>query len=261
MSRVRFSDMRIALFLFLVGSFTLSAQTDTLRIYFNYDDDKISDADLLLLKAIDTSILELNAYCDTNGTTKYNANLASKRLRSVRDVLGIQAARATLHSYGEVSPGLNYSPEKSRRVDVIYPVHVAIAEDESGATQLVDSLTAFLLDTNTRETTINLTIQFYPGSPIVLPQYEDQLWALFDFLHHNQNISAFIRGHVCCADDFPLSFNRAEVVYKFLVNRSIARDRIDYAGYSNHLPAVSPEITEEDRQQNRRVSLIFTKND
>ncbi|MFN5844233.1 MAG: OmpA family protein [Flavobacteriia bacterium] len=82
---------------------------------------------------------------------------------------------------------------------------------------------------------------------------------LFAFLRDHEDISVFIRGHVCCSHDPALSTARAYVVYSMLIDRGISPKRLKYEGFSNTIPAISPETNDNDRQANRRVDVIFSK--
>jgi flagellar motor protein MotB len=55
-----------------------------------------------------------------------------------------------------------------------------------------------------------------------------------------------------------LSVQRASAVYDILIKDGIEPSRLDFKGFSNSLPIVSPEYTEEERQQNRRVDVVFS---
>ena len=59
-------------------------------------------------------------------------------------------------------------------------------------------------------------------------------------------------------DDYEISFLRAKAVNDYLIRRGISENRLGYEGYSNTIPLVTPELTEEDQQRNRRVDVIFT---
>ena len=82
---------------------------------------------------------------------------------------------------------------------------------------------------------------------------------IIEFLKNNPNINAHIRGHVCCIPNSKLSKERAQRVYDYLIQNSIAASRLSYKGYSNKEPFTSPELSDADRQSNRRVDVIFTK--
>ncbi|NRA11897.1 MAG: OmpA family protein [Crocinitomicaceae bacterium] len=106
---------------------------------------------------------------------------------------------------------------------------------------------------------VDLTLLFIPGYPVLIKICEPEIVELFELMRDNPNVDALIHGHVCCADDFKLSFDRALMVTDYLITRGISRDRITYKGHSNKDPKFSPEVTEGDRLANRRVTIDFTK--
>ena len=107
---------------------------------------------------------------------------------------------------------------------------------------------------------INLNLQFEGDAPIVNSSSVREIDELVKFLKKNNAIDAFIRGHVCCGDEMPLSTKRAKTVYNELTRRGIDPSRLRYEGFSNRILAVDPEKTDVDRAKNRRVDLIFSKN-
>ena len=106
---------------------------------------------------------------------------------------------------------------------------------------------------------INLNIQFLGDAPIINSSSINEMNHLVTFLQKNNSIDAFIRGHVCCGDEMPLSKKRAKTVYLELIRRGINPERLRYQGFSNTIPAVSPEKTDLDRSKNRRVDVMFSK--
>jgi outer membrane protein OmpA-like peptidoglycan-associated protein len=264
---LRSVNMRILFFLFLFSALSTQGQTDTLRVYFKNDSYALSDSARAILSSIDQRVHAVYAYCDQNGSIHYNDLLAQKRATSVLEAITADYLNEpTIHLIGkkmEVNP-VSYNHHHWRRVDVIVekPVDLKpVVEVEAfHETALIEQLSSFQKDSTLTEKTIDLTIQFYPGLPIVLPEFEGQLFILFDFLRYNTDVSAEIHGHVCCADDYPLSYHRAHMVYQFLIDRSISPKRLRYEGFSNRVPKINPEITDIDRQQNRRVEVVVRKN-
>ena len=124
---------------------------------------------------------------------------------------------------------------------------------------LVEKFTAFLKDSIITEATVVLSVLFIGGEDAFIDPQDPDLWKLFDILHYNEDVTVEIRGHVCCGSNRGLSIMRAHAVYKFLAARSISPDRMHYNGYDNTLPAVTPELTEDDRMKNRRVDVVFHK--
>ena len=82
--------------------------------------------------------------------------------------------------------------------------------------------------------------------------------SLYHILDKNEELKIHIRGHVCCSNRPLMSKKRAKLVYKFLIKKGIDEDRLTYNGYSNQFPLIFPETTEEEREQNRRVDIIFS---
>jgi outer membrane protein OmpA-like peptidoglycan-associated protein len=108
-------------------------------------------------------------------------------------------------------------------------------------------------------------IHFQGGSSWILPQSCDALDSLFLALRQAPAVRIRIEGHVCCMElhrtaehqrsSEKLSEERARTIYSFLVEQGIAADRLEYAGFGFSRPLVSPELTEEDRINNRRVDI------
>jgi outer membrane protein OmpA-like peptidoglycan-associated protein len=105
-----------------------------------------------------------------------------------------------------------------------------------------------------------MNLEFVGDEPIITASSLIEMDDLLNFLLKNNSVDAFIRGHVCCGDEMPLSKKRAKHVYSELIRRGVQEDRLRYQGFSNTLLMVSPELTESDRSKNRRVDIIFSKN-
>lgn len=262
------------LFILFISSFRVfSQETDTASVYFDFDqttfDPQAPPGVSLMAQMGKEGVFEivgLKAYCDTNGSVPYNLDLAKRRLNAVEKVLGTSNRNFPREVIGEgYSLNKGYRSADYRRVDIIYVARDRAVEPEPEAeaipekVPLVESFEKFLRDSTSTEITLILDVHFFPGSRSMLPESQPEMGVLFDFLHYNQDVTAFIRGHVCCSDDMPLSIERAEVVYNYLIDRSISPKRLSYKGFSNTMPAVTPEVTEADRRMNRRVDVVFTK--
>jgi outer membrane protein OmpA-like peptidoglycan-associated protein len=258
--------MRLLPVLIFVFSNLSFGQTDTVRIFFDNNSSEIQDSVANAIRSLQKPVLKLNAYCDRNGSVVYNDALAAKRANAVRSLLSEQIIDSMLTQLiGEKGQEelTSYAHEYWRRVDLILedppPVEELLPSEMIQEQVLTEQLVAFVLDSTVSEQVIELSIQFYPGLPIVLPEFEGQLFVLFDFLRIHEDVSAEIHGHVCCADDYPLSYQRAHMVYQFLMDRTISPKRLKYKGFSNSKPKISPELTDYDRQQNRRVEVVVRK--
>lgn len=111
-------------------------------------------------------------------------------------------------------------------------------------------------------------LYFYGGTPILLPESEKALKGVVDFMQFNADLKIEIGGHInkpnqapvpTSSKSFQLSENRAKVVYKFLIENGIAKDRLSFKGYGNSemlFPRASNPVEE---QTNRRVELKVIK--
>lgn len=262
-------SLQVYLLIILLSAGNVIAQ-QKVSVYFDFDKDLITSEQNLKLESLKqlinvgkAELVKMEAFTDTVGSNEYNNHLARRRANFVLMELGINQASIETKVIGE-NYGIkqDYSNQTHRRVDIWYQeiaVETLKLEESAIQSELLTKFTEFLNDSLLDETIIELSIHFVPGKAILLPESNDELWNLFDFFNYNQNINGFIRGHVCCSDDMPLSVERAAVVYNFLIDRSISPNRMKYQGYSNSIPAVSPEVTDEDRRRNRRVDVIFTK--
>lgn len=100
----------------------------------------------------------------------------------------------------------------------------------------------------------------YTGESVRIDQnYRYILEHLVETLEKDTTIHIHIRGHVCCGPGVKISRKRAKNVYRFLKRNGIEPDRITFKGYSNEVPLIFPEKTEEDEARNRRVDFILFK--
>lgn len=287
--------MKLFLF-FILNSFgtIVFGQLQEVNVYF----DKLSstlrpegEIKLTALKELlnndSTKIQSISVYSDTLGTVELNNRLAKERYSNVLKVLGIKTNETNfeVNIYGEEFPFVasEYNIEQFRRVTIIHyvkepPVIEEIIEEvveeviiedtveeiieevlEETPTKLITQLTEFAEDSEKKVILLQLSILFIGDLDIIMKESESELEELYNFLNEHKNITAHIRGHVCCKPNAKLSKKRAARVYEYLVEKSIEKDRLSYKGYSNEVPFVTPELTPEDRQANRRVDIIFKK--
>lgn len=263
------------LLLFLSFSILANSQNDTVSVYFNRDSDILTENQrktITFLTEADFDIISLAGHCDTNGTLRYNAQLATRRIKHVQSILNAESAETTVVGEKDAAKAHPYNDQAFRKVDIVYkktviPIKIE-AEMESSPTPeedfslLAKSFEGFLTDSSQTETTIQLSLLFVNNTGILLPESKPELEKLYNLMHDNPSIKAHIRGHICCMSYCTwdeISDERAYFVYKFLKYNSIDPNRISFKGYGTSIPFISPEITEEDRRLNRRVDIIFTK--
>jgi outer membrane protein OmpA-like peptidoglycan-associated protein len=243
-----------------------------LNVYFENNSAKISKkASQQLDSLLETArpgeffIEKVIGYCDKNGSEQSNKVLASRRIASVESI--IRSKGMTIIE--KVEAGETYPSDAKNTDDLAYwrrvEIHYSIVPSEDKSikekTSLKSQFTQIKIDSLETKSSqpVVLNIQFAPGLDQLIGNSELEIQNLYEFLRANENISAFIRGHVCCTHDPVLSTARAYVVYKKLVDYGISPLRLKYEGFSNTIPAVSPEVIEEHRQANRRVDVIFSK--
>lgn len=272
-------SLLVFLSIIFVTFFAYSQELDSVSIYFEFDSPKISSKNIQIINGLksrlsnpEAEIISMSAYCDTVGTVYYNKILAKKRFLHVANSLSLNLQDINQNLVGEeyiLTESTKNLPTsefrkvvihyKTKKLETIEALEAIVESEKTEATELTDKFVEFLKDSTVTEALIEISILFVPGRSIYLLESEPQLWALFDFLKYNTNISAIIRGHVCCSDDYLLSVKRSEKVYNFVTERGISPKRLSFFGVSNSIPAVIPEITDEDMKRNRRVVVIFKK--
>jgi len=236
---------------------------DTIPIYFNVDSDRPiinkSSQNTQFKRSGEghSTVIRLEAHCDTTGSEEYNDALAQRRIRAVKQQLIADNWKidAVEKIYSERIAGVDseYVHDIYRRVDIIVKI-----TPPTDAELLTMKLNAFLEDT-VAEKSIDLKILFLGGTTTLMRESIPEAKALKDFLRENTTIKIEIHGHVCCGDNFPLSYNRAKMITEFLIAQGIDLNRMTFEGHSNKKPKVYPEVTDEDRKQNRRVAIVFKK--
>lgn len=261
----------ILTFILFVGLNGLAQKTKTLHLYFHVGDysltkqsEKTLDSLFNVVSGGNLLITNISAYCDTTGSIEMNRVLANNRLETVYNYFTLKGEVVnSKKSFGE-----EYPIDKSvknyrnwRRVDISYLFEDVqqVNDAEIPSINKFEKVNLDSLVSNTSDAIV-LDIQFVPGQDVLLPGSENEIWRLYDFLSAHPKAFAFIRGHVCCANDPFLSAARAYTVYTMLTKQGISPTRLKYQGFSNTIPRAE-EIDEQSRQLNRRVDVIFSKID
>jgi len=270
-------SLALVLFVLLFSLNSIGQEVHKISVFFDFNSEVLAveeEAKLDLLKfneAERVTLTKMASYTDRSGPNLYNQKLAKRRLESVVAYLRVLEQPSEKDVIGEEYKTKVYVARKFRKVDIYYtltpyddetleeinaPSAIVIKQQ---ASTLINEFSEFIKDSVSSETTIALSVLFHGNSDAFIDPEDPDLWRLFDIMHYNENIIAEIRGHVCCGSAMGLSTVRAYAVYKFLTERSISPDRLKYKGYNNTLPAVTPELTENDRKKNRRVDVVFHK--
>ena len=257
--------MKVLLLTFtLLFGLGLQAQDNTLSLYFDLNSSKLSsvEADKLqdFIDSEHGEVISVTGYCDTVGSIVYNNRLAQQRLVAVTRKIDHANAELMIDGETEASQSNNYDANKSRRVDIIYKTETTnkLETRTPGAIILEKKFNEFIAS-DEKTVTFDLSLLFIPGYPVLIKESIPEIRELFDLLDANTNVDAHIHGHVCCADDYKLSLDRAIMVRDYLTTLGIDIKRLEFTAHSNKKPRVSPEVTESDRLMNRRVTVDFTK--
>lgn len=270
--------MKLSLFFLFFSFFALTQEPDTLRFYFDVNEDQnwqLNSQAQQIFKTLDRNsrIVAIEAHCDIRASETYNQRLSERRLKTVSSQLessGFTIENAQKNAFGEsraASSGLTM--DECRRVDVLYiePVidvaepisEIAVVEEIESGGQLTEDAFSNFIKNDVQSLDFDLTILFVNVSTQVLPESQPKLEELLEIMKEHPNLNAKFHGHVCCGPNFELSEGRARAICIYLLENGIARERLSFEGHSDSLPKVWPELTDADRKANRRVTVTFTK--
>ncbi len=264
----------------------MAQESNTISFFFNVNESSPIESSR---KAIDTfniyvtthpiSIIEINSYSSKDGSKDINQHIAEERLNAIKNLLNKDLKIEKSNVYGINYPDKLIYPieqfDKWRRVDVIYKAIVTSIDSIGIKSNNIDSTLSKAQYTPIIEEAVKdeiydkklekgmafqmeLNIQFFDGTFSLTPGSSVEIDKLAEYLNANKDVHAYIRGHVCCGKAMKLSKQRAKLVLKELVKRGVSKKRLRSQGFSNNLPMVTPEKTEEDRRKNRRVDILFS---
>ncbi|MDP4684387.1 MAG: OmpA family protein [Crocinitomicaceae bacterium] len=267
--------------LFFIFSFISATSFSQEKIYTFFFETNASDLQSEQKKRFDQFLDTINStthkindvqtFCDNRGSVEFNGELAINRLIFIKNQLAKKGfTDLSSQSNGETLSGESTMPEdlrKWRKVEIHIENRIEIENSatdnltnnavEEPLKSTFDELTISDLKENNFEAVI-LKIEFFPGTNALLNEYSYyELDRLFLFMKRNENVTAFIRGHVCCGSDLYLSMERAYAVYNSLIQGGISPKRLSFKGFDNTMPLVE-ETSEENMQKNRRVDVIFS---
>lgn len=266
------------LFLLLIGSFAFAQEEIVHSVYFDFDkynireDQKVSV--LNFIKALDSTMIEsisIYGYCDDRGKDEYNYTLSTNRANAIKDKLTENGIKnkiiVSIEGKGKITIDddfIDNLPEvrsKNRRVDVVANLK-EIKEESINIPGVYEKVT----DKNIVGDRIYLKkLLFDRGSSILTPQSKLELNKIAALLNKHKNYHFEIQGHICCTPanhkdaidkatrKRELSKNRAEAVYKYMISRKVAKNRMTFKGYGASKPLG------QDPRLDRRVEFLITK--
>lgn len=255
----------------------LHAQEEAVQsVYFEFDkynlDDIQKKAVIDFIKNTDSSRIEsveIFGYTDDVGKEAYNYKLSTNRANAIQQVMlenGIKnKIIVTIEGKGriliddDIVENLPEKRSKNRRVDVVLNLKELPKIEIPGFYTTVQKK-HIIGDHIYLE-----NLLFERGSSKLTFQAKTQLDKIAKLLFKYKNLEFEIQGHVCCTPPYQkeaidketrkrnLSQNRAESVYKYLVFKKIAKNRMSFKGYGNTVPLG------KGSEYDRRVELVITK--
>jgi outer membrane protein OmpA-like peptidoglycan-associated protein len=106
-------------------------------------------------------------------------------------------------------------------------------------------------------------LNFYGNLAVLLPASIPNLEALYKIMARNKHMVIRIEGHINnpgnAVKDTPffqkLSEDRAEVVYDYLVEKGIEKERMSKIGFGSKYMLFPNAVSEEEQEKNRRVEI------
>lgn len=269
--------MKSTLFVLFVAICSQLTFAQTQSKYIVYYESNKSSIQQQALKALDSIVaalknsesysIQLVGHTDNTGDETKNQELSQARAKSVSDYFtskgllatkitssGVASSQAIGDNATEQGKALNRRTEISLQIPQKKNANIPAAappvekkEEVFGTAKLKVGSTLILKNIN-----------FVGGTAELLMESKPALESLLKTMNDNPTLEIEIGGHVCCADDMPLSIERAKAVYDYLTYKGIDKSRLKYVGYSRNKP-IGNDSFEEGRKQNRRVDITILK--
>lgn len=270
----------IILFLF---HFQAIAQTDTISIFFDIGRSEATSIQLeKLIIQPNWQKIDLVSYTDYLGSSEYNDRLSLERSREIRsrlvqrgldtELLGVVEGRGIIGETLNSSEGI----QQNRRTDII--IYTRNTAEISEKVEPIDEPILPVLEEKEENLAESIAVMkvgdhlalkkmsFTGGKHTLTPESRPYLDSLLYVLQDNPTLKIMIEGHICCTIEgadgldwdtqtYTLSITRAKYVYDFLVNGGIDPIRLDYEGLARQRPIYPDELTEAEKQANRRVEI------
>ena len=214
-------------------------------------------------------VIEMNSFATGSAN---NSQLSQDRVGFITQLFELDNELININCFGGRREAVNFRPKSWNRIDVYYflgdlkelPTPEIIEQEIVEVKKTIVEIEKEEKVVEKKEviienTPILLPIKFEGGTAKVLANSTSFLDELYDLLNSNPEYNAEINGHVCCENNMRMSKKRAKVVYEFLIQKGIDKERLTYQGFSNSKPIVFPERGPKDRAKNRRVEVVFTK--
>lgn len=221
------------------------------------EQEKLAVLGTFMNKYPDTTAV-IEGHSDDVGTKSLNMELSQRRANSVVkylvDELHIAPSRLTSVGYGEAFPIADNSTNEGKRANRRINAVIACARDIVG------------LKVQPARMTMAMEVEFDPYKAVIEPQYKEGLNEVAKFMKANPVVTATVEGHagnyvgkerVTPEVAMQVSQERAQAVVNYLAEQGVSRTRLSTSAFGQ-TRRVAYGTTLEERQENRRVNIIFS---
>lgn len=274
--------MRYCKIVLLVLLTTTSFGQQKFQVFFDFNKDTPTTLSAIemstwLLENKNIEIVKMIGYCDSVDKNDYNKELAMRRINSILNEVKkknvVLSKDLILKAIGEDFTHSKIQSE-NRKVDIFYTTLLQNNESDVNQEGKEDNVTLAYKVTQEKESLAKQfakakqgdlirihNINFYFNSEKIMEKSIPLLEELLQILLENPKLRIEIHGHICCNPnpmDTKLSYRRALVIFKYLVQKGIPIKRLAYKGIGSNDPIYPvPERTEAQRAANRRVEILI----
>jgi len=266
----------LLLIIIVFSGLNANAEVKMMSFYFEtssavMDENSCENIQQLILigNLSEFQIIEINAYSNDDIGRK-NKQLSQQRADTVLSFFGLNKEDVNLNYFGKRREQVNFTPRNWNRVDIYYFLGEVIEQIKVSPRPEVSTKEEVEISVQDIEKKVKkevivenipilLPIKFEGGTSTILSSSNIYIEELFQLLKTNKQYNAEIQGHVCCENNRRMSKKRAKVVYNYLIDKGISKERLSFEGFSNLKPVIFPERSEKDRAKNRRVEVVFSK--
>lgn len=236
---------------------------EKLTLYFDFNQEEPNQASTLAIKYwlnnVDSvQVTKIEGYCDFIDTDEYNKELSVRRANTVFKKL--KNEKVNFQNVEVIGFGENFNQsnvQSENRKAIVY--YKQIKKVETVETLKDSKLSKRITESKVGEKLKLENLNFYNHSDIVRIESRPILEDLLQVMKANQMLKIEIHGHICCMidDSHQIALLRAKMVYNFLIQNGINKNRLDFKSFGSTKPIHPlPEKTEEERDANRRVEIM-----
>lgn len=249
--------MKYTFLLFLFPVFlTAQTTTETFDVYFEHGQWKPEKQDYLqfLRKTRNgEATVQLDGYTDSTSSDSFNNELAEKRMNALIAAAGLKDVRKINHGEKDFDPAFGMAG--NRRVRITLTI-ISIGEAPKAAVVKAPEKAEPSYEEPAMGKRLTTRIKFYNASSKMREYSIPEVDEIAMYMRSHPTVLAELHGHVCCTQNTPMSLERAEAVKTALIKRGIDGNRITCLGHGN-TERLNDEQTEEERDENRRVEVLF----